>query len=131
MARNYKDIQLKNLIHKFMKPKEEWAHKDRANDLDGYPWEELKESIKRDGLLKTIRVRESFLDGADKYKVVDGNHRIKVLIELHGEEYTQTCVIVPVGSKKQKSKVSFNREDIKDKVSKGDGNGLMDLNFDY
>jgi len=56
-----------------------------------YPWERLKSSIERNGYLPEkygyILVREKKLNRKKKWVIVNGNHRLKLLQELYGDEH--------------------------------------------
>ena len=82
-----KGIKLKYIKTHFLKPKEEWSSKESV-----YLWDELKKSIKKNGILQPIKLQhidKKYLDSNKpyKYKVVNGHHRIKILLDLYGKEY--------------------------------------------
>tara|TARA_B100000902_G_C27313331_1_gene919750 strand:- start:2384 stop:3286 length:903 start_codon:yes stop_codon:yes gene_type:complete len=56
-----------------------------------YPWERLKSSIERNGYLPEkygyILVREKKDNRKKKWVIINGNHRLKVLKELYGDEH--------------------------------------------
>ena len=49
-----------------------------------YDWSRLTDSIKKNGVRFPLVVRKL---NTDNYVLIDGNHRLKVLRELYGEEY--------------------------------------------
>ena len=106
----YKNIKLKQLIYRYnmsnktakkrIIPENSWRGQGRMYKEEEYPWNELKESIEKDGVLKPIEVHDLELPDVKRYRVIDGNHRVKVLMELYGEDYIQKCVIVKAGRMK-------------------------------
>ena len=43
------------------------------------------------GILENIKVRA--IPSVRKYRVIEGNHRIKILKELYGDDYIQSCIV--------------------------------------
>lgn len=73
MKQGFVTIPITNLI------KAEWNYKYEDEVIK----EKLKENIKRNGLIENLIVRE--ID-KDKFEVINGNHRLDVLLELNYKE---------------------------------------------
>ena len=88
ISTDYDDYTFEELDHYLLK---------KAYPRHNYDWPGLKKSIEEEGL-KTLPIitynnakgwKEDF-----KYSVLDGNHRIKVLKEIHGLKFKLTLPVV-------------------------------------
>ena len=92
MKGSKKDIKLKDIIDKFSNPEyNPPIYKNTRGSKDRYPWGRLKASIEKNGILENIKVRA--IPSVRKYRVIEGNHRIKILKELYGDDYIQSCIV--------------------------------------
>lgn len=109
-------IKVGHIITRFDKPfekwdkkfKEQWEFKKTKNkelskrklgvSPDGnlkshyehiYDWEGLTESIRREGLRNPVRIVNDHItkEGIQIYKATDGNHRVRVLKDIYGDDH--------------------------------------------
>ena len=59
---------------------------DRLAEIDLYPWKELRENIKNNGLKTTPKV-VLVCGNLYNYEMVDGNHRMRILDDLYGGDH--------------------------------------------
>jgi len=79
-----------NQIDGIFRSETEFKSSNEKYDWENYDWKDLEDDIKQQGILEVLGVCK-IKDSEYEYMCYDGNHRIKVLIELYGEDYEVPC----------------------------------------
>ena len=84
----YFDYHWKSVSWEMFKKKELKIATDCGEPNNIYDWDKLKESIAKEGLKRRlIAVFDIKNTGDTKFRLVDGNHRLRCLEDLYGKDY--------------------------------------------